>query len=116
MIHTLMDTLTTSFPEVTWKLIDPNAETEEESFSLEEIIYPDCFKVIKGKLPSKSEVETEMNRLNSEWEAQEYARQRASAYDSVGNQLDQLMRDMRDGTKTHQTACEAVKSKFPKSG
>jgi hypothetical protein len=33
---------------------------------------------------------------------------------SVGDQLDQLMKDMRDGTTTHQTACEAVKAKYPK--
>jgi hypothetical protein len=44
----------------------------------------------------------------------QYQRDRASAYDSVGDQLDQLMKDMRDGTTTHQTACEAVKAKYPK--
>jgi hypothetical protein len=54
------------------------------------------------------------DKLIEEWTAQEYARNRASAYDSVGDQLDQLMKDMRDGTTTHQTACEAVKAKFPK--
>jgi hypothetical protein len=50
----------------------------------------------------------------AEWTAQEYARNRASAYDSVGDQLDMMMKDMRDGTTTHQTACEAVKAKYPK--
>ena len=43
-----------------------------------------------------------------------YADKRREAYDSVGDQLDQLMKDMRDGTTTHQTACEAVKAKYPK--
>ena len=43
-----------------------------------------------------------------------YADKRASAYDSVGDQLDMMMKDMRDGTTTHQTACEAVKTQFPK--
>jgi hypothetical protein len=55
--------------------------------------------------------------IDADWEvwlSQEYARNRASAYDSVGDQLDQLMKDMRDGTTTHQTACEAVKAKYPK--
>ena len=49
-----------------------------------------------------------------EYEAQEYARNRASAYDSIGNQLDQIMKDKRDGTTTHQESCEAVKAQFPK--
>ena len=43
-----------------------------------------------------------------------YADKRREAYDSVGNQLDQIMKDKRDGTTTHQTACEAVKAKYPK--
>ena len=50
----------------------------------------------------------------SEYDAQEYARNRAVAYDSVGDQLDQLMKDMMDGTTTHQESCEAVKAKYPK--
>jgi nucleotidyltransferase/DNA polymerase involved in DNA repair len=43
-----------------------------------------------------------------------YADKRASAYASVGDQLDQIMKDMKNGTTTHQTACEAVKTQFPK--
>ena len=39
---------------------------------------------------------------------------RQVAYPSVGDQLDMLMKDMRDRTETHQTACEAVKLKYPK--
>jgi len=52
--------------------------------------------------------------LQAEYDALEYARNRATTYDSVGDQLDQLMKDMRDGTTTHKDACEAVKAKFPK--
>ena len=50
----------------------------------------------------------------AEFTAQAYARNRASAFPSVGDQLDMLMKDMRDGTTTHKTACEAVKNKYPK--
>ena len=53
-------------------------------------------------------------KCETAWTAQEYARNRAKSYDSVGNQLDQIMKDKRDGTTTHQTACEAVKAQFPK--
>ena len=69
----------------------------------------------RGKtVPSEAEIQTEMSRLEKEYSDNEYARKRASAYDSVGNQLDMLMKDMRDGTITHQESCEAVKTRFPK--
>ena len=59
-------------------------------------------------------IQQELIKLQAEYDAQEYARNRASAYDSVGNQLDMLMKDMKNGTTTHQEACEAVKDKYPK--
>tara|TARA_R110000803_G_scaffold142506_1_gene208793 strand:+ start:496 stop:795 length:300 start_codon:yes stop_codon:yes gene_type:complete len=45
---------------------------------------------------------------------EEVRAKRQTAYDSIGNQLDMMMKDKRDGTTTHQTACEAVKAQFPK--
>jgi hypothetical protein len=65
-------------------------------------------------LPSESEIQAEVIRLQAEFTALAYARNRASAYASVGDQLDMMMKDKRDGTTTHQTACEAVKTQFPK--
>jgi len=64
--------------------------------------------------PTEEAIQKKLAELQAEHDAQEYARNRALAYDSVGDQLDQLMKDMRDGTTTHQTACEAVKAKYPK--
>ena len=43
-----------------------------------------------------------------------YAEKRQAEYPAIGDQLDQLMKDMRDGTTTHKDACEAVKAKYPK--
>ena len=40
--------------------------------------------------------------------------QRDRTYPSVGDQLDMMMKDKRDETTTHQEACEAVKTKYPK--
>ena len=62
----------------------------------------------------EGKIATEVTRLQAEYDAQEYARNRATAYASVGDQLDMMMKDKRDGTTTHQTACEAVKTQFPK--
>ena len=64
--------------------------------------------------PTEEEWDTALAKVQNDWTANEYARSRARAYDSVGDQLDQLMKDMRDGTTTHQTSCEAVKAKYPK--
>ena len=65
--------------------------------------------------PTKAEIDAEIIRLQAEYDAQEYARQRSLAYPSVGDQLDMLMKDKKNGTNTHQEVCEAVKTKFPKS-
>ena len=64
--------------------------------------------------PSEAEIDAEVKRLQDEYDAQEYARDRATSYPSVGDQLDMLMKDMKNGTTTHQEACEAVKDKYPK--
>jgi len=64
--------------------------------------------------PTEAEIDAEIIRLQAEYDANEYARNRATAYDSIGNQLDQIMKDKRDGTTTHQESCEAVKAQFPK--
>lgn len=48
-------------------------------------------------------------------EAVQYIQDRTMfGYPSVGDQLDMLMKDMKNGTTTHQEACEAVKKKYPK--
>ena len=71
-----------------------------------------------------AEEETARDTEEAGWEVQQLATQyirdrqmgtlKDNGYPSVGDQLDMMMKDMRDGTTTHQTACEAVKTKFPK--
>jgi len=62
----------------------------------------------------ESKITTEMDRLQAEYDSQEYARKRAVAYPSVGDQLDMIYKDMKNSTTTHAEAVEAVKTKFPK--
>ena len=64
--------------------------------------------------PTPAEKDAEVSRIEAEWTVQEYARDRAKSYPPVGDQLDMLMKDMKNGTTTHQEACEAVKDKYPK--
>ena len=64
--------------------------------------------------PTEQEFDDAVTAWQAEYDAQEYARNRQAEYPSVGDQLDMLMKDMKNGTKTHQTACEAVKKKYKK--
>ena len=63
---------------------------------------------------STVKIQTEMDRLDAEYDAQEYARNRAIAYPSTGDQLDMIYKDMKNSTTTHADAVEAVKTKYPK--
>ena len=82
----------------------------------------DC-KIVDGKIvewwsketkPTEAEIEAELKRLQDEHDAQEYARNRASEYPPIGDQLDMIYKDMKNGTTTHAEAVEAVKTKHPK--
>ena len=64
--------------------------------------------------PLISEIQTEVTRLEEEWTAQEYARNRKSEYPSQGDQNDMIYKDNKNSTTTHADAVEAVKTKWPK--
>lgn len=57
-----------------------------------------------------SQIDQEAKRLEAEYEANQYQRDRASAYDPIPEQLDQIYHDM-DGWKAK---IKAVKDKYPK--
>ena len=65
-------------------------------------------------LPTESEIQIELTRLDAEWTAQEYARNRATEYPSSGDQMDMIYKDNKNSTTTHAAAVEAVKTKWPK--
>jgi len=63
---------------------------------------------------TKKEITDKLSSMISDWDAQEYARNRASAYDSVGNQLDQQYWDQVNSTTTWKDAIAKVKADNPK--
>ena len=71
---------------------------------------------IKALNPDKSDDfhQTELAKREQEWDVQEYARNRASAYPSTGDQWDMIYKDMKNSTTTHKDAVEVVKTKWPK--
>ena len=63
--------------------------------------------------PTDKEIDAELKRIQDEYD-HGYFRKRASEYPSIGDQLDMIYKDMKNGTTTHAEAVEAVKTKYPK--
>ena len=63
---------------------------------------------------TEDELNTEMSRLQAEYDTQQYARDRASAYPSLTDQADMAYWDRQNGTTTLDDAITTVKSKYPK--
>ena len=61
--------------------------------------------------PSIVEVHTEIDRLQAEWEANLYQRQRAAEYPPIADQLDAIF---HGGLEAWRTQIQAVKDQFPK--
>ena len=68
----------------------------------------------KIKKPTEAEIESKKLEFKAEYDAQEYARNRATAYDSIGNQLDMQYHDLLNGTTTWKDAIAKVKADNPK--
>jgi len=101
------------------------------SFNKEEHTFDAIFNLVGGALagmadgakmtygdgqtpPTQKEIDAELVRMNTEWDAQEYARNRAAAYPNMGDQMDMIYKDMKNSTTTHADAVEVVKTKWPK--
>ena len=85
----------------------PNAVFDIEGEDYDKIKW---YESNKEKLPSKSEVDAEIVRLEQEFKDTQYQRDRAKVYDPIPEQLDQIYHDM-DGWKAK---VKAVKDKYPK--
>ena len=64
--------------------------------------------------PSESELQTASDEWQSEYDGQEYARNRKAEYDML-NQFEMIGEDSINGTTTHKDAILAIKAKYPKS-
>ena len=63
---------------------------------------------------TKEEIDAEVTRLQAEYDAQAYARNREAEYPSTGDQLDMMYKDTKNSTTTHADAVETVKTKWQK--
>ena len=64
--------------------------------------------------PTEEAIQTKLAEMEAEYDAQEYARKRQAEYPSIGDQMDMIYKDMKNGTSTHADAVEVVKTKYPK--
>ena len=62
----------------------------------------------------QSDYESEVARLQAEYDSQAYARARAEAYPSWQEQMDMMFHDQTEGSRTWLDAVEAVKEAYPK--
>jgi hypothetical protein len=63
--------------------------------------------------PSKSQIEAELVRLQAEYDAVEYQRQRKLEYPSIGDQLDALWKG-GEAAAEMLARVQAIKNKYPK--
>ena len=63
--------------------------------------------------PTKEEVEAEVARLQAEYDAKEYQRQRVPEYPSIGDQLDAIWKG-GDAYDAMLAKVMAIKDKYPK--
>ena len=62
--------------------------------------------------PTQAEIDTEIIRLEAEWTAQEYARNRKAEYPDMGTQFNKIYDDGIDAWKTDMV--DPIKAKYPK--
>jgi len=63
--------------------------------------------------PTDIEIQAEVTRLQTEYDSQEYARNRKSEYDQL-NQFEMQFDDQLNGTTTWQDVINEIKARYPK--
>ena len=86
---------------------DPNNKVYENLF-----VHSDHYPGIEK--PTKEFLDSELALMQSEYDSQAYARNRATAYASTGDQLDMQYWDSVNGTTTWKDHIASVKAQFPK--
>ena len=92
------------------KKINPNAEF---TYLGEDI---NSIKWLNGTTPiSKADIEAKMVEVQAEYDANQYQRDRATAYPSIQEQLDMQYWDKINGTTNWEDAIAKVKADNPKT-
>jgi len=65
--------------------------------------------------PTEAEITAEVARLQAEYDAQAYARSRASEYPPITDYIDGVVKGDQAQIDAYIAACQAVKAKYPKA-
>ena len=90
--------------------INPNAKVSIVDESFEKITWLNGTAVI-----SKADIEAKQSELQTDYDAKQYQRDRATAYPTIQEQLDMQYWDNVNGTTTWKDAVAKVKSDNPKN-
>jgi hypothetical protein len=63
---------------------------------------------------SKADIQTKMNELQAEYDAQDYARKRKAEYPDIYNYIDGVVKDDQEQINKYIADCQAVKDKYSK--
>ena len=92
------------------KKINPNAEFVIGQNDINQITW------LNGTTPiPKADIEAKMVEVQAEYDANQYQRDRATAYPSIQEQLDMQYWDSVNGTNTWQDKINEIKTKYPKA-
>ena len=79
----------------------------------ENITFHEIYEGSGGKIPTKDEVQAEVDKLTAAAAAVAYQGKRAAEYPTIGDQLDMIYHAGQGGD-AFQAAIKAVKDKYPK--
>ena len=91
--------------------INPDAKVSVNAEDYNQITWHNDTPVI-----SKEDIQAKQAELKADYDAKQYQRDRVGedGYPSIGDQLDMLWHDKKDGTTTWEDAVQAVKDANPK--
>jgi len=93
------------------RIVHSNVQYTERPSGGETIAWDNDENVIEL---DETKIQAEIDKFEAEFDAQGYARNRASEYPSNGDQWDMMYKDNLNSTTTHKDAVEVVKTKWPK--
>ena len=91
--------------------INPNAKVSVRNEDYDQIIWHD------GTTPiSKEDIQTKLNELQTEYDAQDYARKRKAEYPDIYDYMDGIVKNDQTQIDKYIADAQAVKLKHPKGG
>jgi len=89
--------------------INSSAEVSVDNEDYERITWHNGTEVI-----SKSDIQAKQAELKADFDSKQYQRDRQPEYPDIGDQLDMLFWDKKNGTTEWEDSVQVIKDKYPK--